>query len=66
MDFLNWVQASLDQFFVFLIRQLGLFYPYKPTVANVLFLGKDENCKKAVISSLSDDEVTHPLLWLRR
>ncbi|KAK4595594.1 hypothetical protein RGQ29_013893 [Quercus rubra] len=56
MDFLNWVQASPNQFFVFLIHKLGVFYPFKPKVANVLFLGKDENCKKAVISSLSDDE----------
>ena len=52
-------------------EKLGVFYPFKPKVANVLFLGKDENCKRAVISSLSDDKVTHPLyiyiyffLWL--
>ena len=45
-------------------EKLGVFYPFKPKVANVLFLGKDENCKKAVISSLSDDEVTHPFFYI--
>ncbi|XP_075656507.1 GTP-binding protein SAR2-like isoform X2 [Castanea sativa] len=49
MDMGNWVRD--------LINYLGGSYIFKPKVANVLFLGNDESCKTAVISSLSDKNV---------
>ncbi|KAM4108177.1 hypothetical protein ACB094_03G025600 [Castanea mollissima] len=49
MDMGNWVRD--------LINFLGGSYIFKPKVVNVLFLGNDESCKTAVISSLSDKNV---------
>ena len=41
--------------FFFLWEKLGEFYPFKPKVAKVLFLGQDMVYKKSVILKLFDE-----------
>ncbi|XP_023893671.2 uncharacterized protein LOC112005612 [Quercus suber] len=44
-------------FYHFFKTELGEFYPFRPKTANLLFLGRNEFCKRSAISDLSDERI---------